>query len=67
MKPKPWRLKKGLYQSHIGEELGKSRSTVSQLERGRQWPSQAVIEAYQRFSGGEVTIDDWMALAKEGN
>lgn len=64
MQPLEWLAASKRTTAALAEHWGFSRSSVSRMVRGeRTLPSFEVMAAFFIESGGEVTIEDWLALA----
>lgn len=55
---------KRLFYSSVARDLGVKPQTVWAHAKGRKKPSATLISAYQRISGGQVTLDDWFPASE---
>ena len=51
----------------VAAALGRTRSTVSRIRRRKMRPDWKTIEKIQEFTGGQVTANDFLSLAPDGD
>ena len=52
---KTWRIQKGLTQAEVGDKMGISRSVISFLENGQQYPKMQHILAFKQYWGLDLS------------
>lgn len=55
-----WRKKKGLTQKQLGDGLELEQATVARYETGKRLPQRDELDRIYRFTGGEVTANDFV-------
>lgn len=58
MKLKAWRKSRKLNMVEAVKVLGISQSSISRIERGRQWPDKDTVQKIVDRTDGQVTPDD---------
>jgi len=60
MTPREWRIKSGLTQTELAQQLGIVQATISEVERGVKAPSGYLLTKYFSASNGMVTPNDFL-------
>lgn len=63
MKLKTYRKQQGLSRAKVAEALGVTGVTVWRWETGRMFPSAPVMKRIAKWSGGQVTPNDFVGVS----
>lgn len=67
MKLKEYLEKERYSEGEASRAIGKSRTYITQVLRGKIFPSRKTAEAIQKFTRGQVKADDLVNKKKEAN
>jgi DNA-binding XRE family transcriptional regulator len=56
--------KSGHSDEQVAQEIGVTRETISRIRRRKYRPDWPTIQALKRWSGGEITADDFLDIGR---